>query len=440
MDNVINGGVADGDECRTMKLEGHVGFDSLPDQLVNKSLQNGFCFNIMCIVETGIGKSTLCDSLFNTEFDCLPESHKEPEVKLKAHSYELQESNVNLLLTLVDTVGYGDQINKEDSFNSIVNYIDNQFESYLQEELKIQRNPNTYHDTRIHVCLYFITPNGHGLKSIDLVCMKKLDQKVNIIPVIAKADTVNKAELTKFKAKIMNELKSNGVSIYQFPLEDETVAEANRDNNSHLPFAVVGSNDFIKVGNKNVRARQYPWGVVQVENENHCDFTRLREMLIRTNMEDLIDATHGKHYELYRKDRLKQMGFEENDKEGKPSSFAETYAMRRESHLQSLQEREEEMRQKFVMRVKEKEAELKEAERELHAKFDKLKATVADEKRSVEDQRRALDEEIADFQRRKAQYESDKMSSGHHTLTLGKLGKKKLLISKDARLSMNLTK
>lgn len=50
--------------------------------------------------------------------------------------------------------------------------------------------------------------------------------------------------------------------------------------------------------------------------------------------------------------------------------------------------------------------------------------TVADEKRIVEEQRRALDEEIADFQRRKAQYESDKMSSGHHTLTLGKLGKK----------------
>merc|ERR1712111_204950 len=79
-------------------------------------------------------------------------------------------------------------------------------------------------------------------------------------------------------------------------------------------------------------------GVVQVENENHCDFTRLREMLIRTNMEDLIDTTHARHYELYRKDRLKQMGFEENNKDGKPSSFAETYTMRRENHLQSLQE------------------------------------------------------------------------------------------------------
>jgi hypothetical protein len=37
------------------------------------------------------------------------------------------------------------------------------------------------------------------LKSIDLVCMKKLDTKVNIIPIIAKADTISKSELQKFK-------------------------------------------------------------------------------------------------------------------------------------------------------------------------------------------------------------------------------------------------
>lgn len=42
---------------------------------------------------------------------------------------------------------------------------------------------------------------GHGLKSIDLVCMKKLDTKVNIIPIIAKADTISKTELQKFKVK-----------------------------------------------------------------------------------------------------------------------------------------------------------------------------------------------------------------------------------------------
>lgn len=38
-----------------------------------------------------------------------------------------------------------------------------------------------------------------SLKSIDLVCMKKLDTKVNVIPIIAKADTISKSELQKFK-------------------------------------------------------------------------------------------------------------------------------------------------------------------------------------------------------------------------------------------------
>lgn len=39
---------------------------------------------------------------------------------------------------------------------------------------------------------------------------------------------------------------------------------------AHLPFAVVGSVEEVKVGNKTVRARQYPWGVVQ--GEDHSQF------------------------------------------------------------------------------------------------------------------------------------------------------------------------
>lgn len=180
-------------------MAGHVGFDSLPDQLVNKSVQNGFVFNIMCIGETGLGKSTLMDTLFNTNFESAPSPHNLPNVKLKSHTYELQESSVRLKLTICDTVGYGDQINKDDSFKAVVDYIDANFESYLQEELKIKRSLSSCHDSRIHICLYFICPTGHGLKSLDLVCMKKLDTKVNIIPIIAKADTISKTELQRFK-------------------------------------------------------------------------------------------------------------------------------------------------------------------------------------------------------------------------------------------------
>jgi septin 6/8/11 len=164
--------------------------------------------------------------------------------------------------SIVETCGFGDQLDKEESHHIISSYLEQQFENYLQEELKIKRNFAILNDTRVHVCLYFLCPTGHSLKSVDLMMMKKLDKLVNIIPVIAKADTIAKNELAKFKQKIMQDLIANQVKIYQFPIDDDTVMELNASMNSHLPFAVIGSSDLVKVGNKMVRARQYPWGVV----------------------------------------------------------------------------------------------------------------------------------------------------------------------------------
>ena len=54
-------------------------------------LVTGLHFQCLFLGETGIGKSTLSDSLFNTTFDSAPENHKEPGVRLKAHTYELQD-------------------------------------------------------------------------------------------------------------------------------------------------------------------------------------------------------------------------------------------------------------------------------------------------------------------------------------------------------------
>jgi septin 6/8/11 len=60
-----------------------------------------------------------------------------------------------------------------------------------------------------------------------------------------------------------------------------------------------------------------------VENENHCDFVKLREMLIRTNMEDLRETTHKKQYELYRQKKLELMGLSDsNSQRSVPISFS----------------------------------------------------------------------------------------------------------------------
>jgi septin 6/8/11 len=235
--------------------------------------------------------------------------------------------------------------------------------------------------------------------------------------------------------KVMHDLLANQVKIYQFPIDDDSVTEINAGMNAHLPFAVVGSSETVKQGNKQVRARQYPWGVVVVDNESHCDFVKLREMLIRTNMQDLIETTHSKHYEMFRRARLSEMGFTDaNCSNGKSMSISENYEAKLTELKAEVQRKEDEIKEAFVVKVKAKEAELKEAEREvcfnlsnlnlnfikffiffcylkLHDKFVMLKKQHAEQKERVEDKKRYLDEEMNDFQRRKYMLEQSRILS-----------------------------
>jgi septin family protein len=62
-------------------------------------------------------------------------------------------------------------------------------------------------DTRIHCCLYFINPTGHSLRPIDVIVMKKLSEVVNVVPVIAKADSLTLEERDSFKQKVQCNVK-----------------------------------------------------------------------------------------------------------------------------------------------------------------------------------------------------------------------------------------
>lgn len=61
------------------------------------------------------------------------------------------------------------------------------------------------------------------------------------------------------------------------------------------------------------------------------------------------------------------MGFTDVDSDNKPVSFQQTFEHKRSTHMQELQQKEDEMRQMFIQRVKEKEAELKDAEKDVSA-------------------------------------------------------------------------
>lgn len=122
------------------------------------------------------------------------------------------------------------------------------------------------------------------MKPLDIEFMKKLHSKVNIVPVIAKADCLTKREIQRLKMRILQEIEDNGIKIYSLPEcdsdEDEEYKEQVRQLKEAVPFAVCGATTLIEVKGRKVRGRLYPWGVVEVENPDHCDFIKLRTMLM----------------------------------------------------------------------------------------------------------------------------------------------------------------
>lgn len=48
-----------------------------------------------------------------------------------------------------------------------------------------------------------------------------------------------------------------------------------------LPLAIVGSEKNVIVDGKPVRGRKNRWGVINVEDERHCEFVYLRNFLTR---------------------------------------------------------------------------------------------------------------------------------------------------------------
>ncbi|CAH1778562.1 unnamed protein product [Owenia fusiformis] len=381
-------------------VDGYVGFANLPNQVYRKSVKKGFEFTLMVVGESGLGKSTLINSLFLTELynsgDYPGPSHRiKKTVQVEKTQVLLKEGGVQLRLTVVDTPGFGDAVDNSNCWQPVIDFIDANYDEYLNSESRVNRKTNP--DSRVHCCLYFIAPNGHGLKPLDVEFMKRLHDKVNIIPMIAKADTMTPDECRDFKKTILNEIAQHKIKIYEFPdCDDEEENKVQKRLKDRVPFAVVGSNTVVENSGKKFRGRVYPWGVVEVENLEHNDFIALRNMLIRTHMQDLKDVTNNVHYENFRYNKLASVSGKQKNSSGKnPLTQMDD---EKKEHVQKLKKKEAEMEQVFEMKVKEKQQKLKNSENDLQRRAEQMK-------KSLEQQQKELDLKQEQFEKEKAQWE-----------------------------------
>lgn len=181
--------------------------------------------------QTGLGKSTLINTIFASHLieskgRLIPDEVIRSTTEIHPVSHNIEENGVRLRLNIVDTPGYGDLINNDRCWDPIVKYIKDQHSAYLRKELTAQRE-RYIQDTRIHCCLFFIQPTGHSLKPIDIVVLKKLSDVVNVVPVIAKADTLTLEERQAFKERIKEEFAFHNLKMYPYDndeFDEEEVA------------------------------------------------------------------------------------------------------------------------------------------------------------------------------------------------------------------------
>ncbi|XP_029293178.1 septin 9a isoform X2 [Cottoperca gobio] len=290
----------------------YVGIDAILEQMRRKAMKQGFELNIMVVGQSGLGKSTLMNTLFKSKVSrksvLATGQEKIPKtIEIKSISHDIEEKGVRMKLTVIDTPGFGDQINNENCWQPIMKFINDQYEAYLQEEININRKKRIP-DSRVHCCIYFIPPTGHCLRPLDVEFMRRLSKVVNIVPVIAKADTLTLEERDFFKKKIREELRANGIDVYPQKEFDEDAEDRmiNEKIREMIPFAVVGSDQEYQVNGRRLLGRKTKWGTIEVENIAHCEFAYLRDLLIRSHMQNIKDITSSIHYEMYRVRRLNE--------------------------------------------------------------------------------------------------------------------------------------
>ena len=182
---------------------------------------------------------------------------------------------------------------------------------------------------------------------MDKNVLKKLSSRVNVIPVIAKADTLTTAQRQQlkqvFRTEIFDILQTPVYGFIEVDDEEEPqqqqqqssyrgrildmlqeCVEEDKDEDAmamidyldNMPFTTIGYEEDTQTGrpinvspqqdhdNTPVLGRSYPWATVECCNPSHCDFETLKDILLFRHRDMLRIDTFERFYEKYRTDKL----------------------------------------------------------------------------------------------------------------------------------------
>ncbi|KAI7882711.1 cell division/GTP binding protein [Lichtheimia hyalospora FSU 10163] len=327
-------------------------------------------FNVMVVGSAGVGKTSFVKTLLAALKTEMPKKKRDSAVgpsesdmcKDPTHgplsktlapytiSSSIEVDGDKVMLTVIDTPGFYDDFRVDKQLHDILGYIEHQFDLTLAEENKVKRNPKAS-DTQVHACLYLLDPIKPALGEYDIRILTQLSKRVNVIPVVSKADNLTAAQRRRLKPSIIHDIyNKHKIPLYGMPEDESEEEEEDSDDNNDtkgndnattsatgsleefldqfdydnedeetqtfidylrmVPFTTIAYEDDPDTGaplamkNGINIGRDYGWVQIDCLSDKFSDFAALKTMLLSTHRRILQSETIERYYEQYRTERL----------------------------------------------------------------------------------------------------------------------------------------
>jgi septin 7 len=206
--------------------------------------------------------------------------------------------------------------------------------------------------------------------------------------------------------------------LYGFLTSDCPVLELQELSSVH-PLATVASSEWLPIGSNGVRvkARAYPWGVVEVEDPEVSDFRMLRRLLFQLNLLNLKDSTHDQIYEAFRDKKLETLGFKSLQETPHIQIFGEPEDGLRVAQTEALDSEERRLRRELERKMGAKLRELDVQEQVMRDKYQALDMDIETKRKETENQLKELQERQRFLEEEKSRQKREKQVSSQSSLS-----------------------
>lgn len=283
-----------------------IGISNLPNVRHRTFCRAGIDFNIMAAGSTGLGKSSFVNQMLGAcvlsadpfleagdgveNYEVFGASgsgaassledryfYRNALLNIQISKFFASEQGFQTRITVTEVDGVGDSVCNNRCWEPVGELINDNFRDFLEQERRSVRS--LIKDRRIHVCLYFLEPNPGHVKAADLRTMKEISRHCNLVPVVGKSDLLNEVQKQECHDTVLSALGREGIEV--FPMEAGSAANG--------PFFVVCRS----MDGRQQTEREYPWGLMFLDQVKSNDFYMLADALVRKNLIRLVEATEG---------------------------------------------------------------------------------------------------------------------------------------------------